>query len=498
MSLDPNAVIVRAFDSMESMVRIAAHDGTVLFANQALLRMLKQVEPDIRQFNPSFRVENFVGGSIGAIYADAEGAVRRMQAAQGFQRSRADFLGRKIDFIYNPFYGPDGENLGTIALWQDVTEQVRLEQDVSEVLHSAVDGEFDKRIDLSGHTGFVAQVGGRINDLLQVCESGLEQVAGMLGALAQGDLTQRMDGDFKGTFAKLRDDANSTCEQLAEMVGQIQQASEAINTAAGEIASGNTDLSQRTEQQAASLEETASSMEELTATVKQNADNARQANQLAAGASEVASKGGKVVGEVVSTMAAIHSSSKKVVDIIGVIDGIAFQTNILALNAAVEAARAGEQGRGFAVVASEVRNLAQRSAAAAKEIKNLIGDSVQKVGAGSKLVEQAGRTMEEIVASVKRVTDIMAEISAASQEQSAGIEQVNKAITQMDEVTQQNAALVEEASASAHAMEEQAAALLGAAGRFHLRRSNESRSRNAGRAASPAPRDRAQSTRSSV
>jgi methyl-accepting chemotaxis protein len=232
-----------------------------------------------------------------------------------------------------------------------------------------------------------------------------------------------------------------------------------ITTAAQEIAEGNSDLSQRTEEQASSLEETASSMEELTSTVKQNAENAKQANHLSMSASDIAVKGGKVVGDVVNTMASISASSKKIVDIISVIEGIAFQTNILALNAAVEAARAGEQGRGFAVVASEVRNLAQRSAAAAKEIKTLIGDSVDKVDTGSRQVDQAGATMNEIVIAVKRVTDIMAEIAAASSEQSAGIEQVNQAIVQMDTVTQQNAALVQEAAAATESMQEQAATL---------------------------------------
>lgn len=236
-----------------------------------------------------------------------------------------------------------------------------------------------------------------------------------------------------------------------KMVGvlkDVHTSMSTVNGAAGEIAAGNLDLSKRTEEQAASLEETASSMEELTSTVKQNAENARQANHLALGASSVAVKGGKVVGNVVGTMSSINESSRKIVDIISVIDGIAFQTNILALNAAVEAARAGEQGRGFAVVATEVRNLAQRSAAAAKEIKTLIGDSVEKVGVGTKLVDDAGKTMEEIVASVKRVTDIMSEITSASEEQSQGIEQVNQAITHMDQVTQQNAGLVEEAAAA--------------------------------------------------
>jgi methyl-accepting chemotaxis protein len=257
-------------------------------------------------------------------------------------------------------------------------------------------------------------------------------------------------------------------DTLTDLVGRIKTATDSIVTASGQIAAGNQDLSSRTEQQASSLEETAASMEELTSTVKQNADNARQANQLAASASAVAVKGGEVVSQVVDTMASINASSRKIVDIIGVIDGIAFQTNILALNAAVEAARAGEQGRGFAVVASEVRSLAQRSAAAAKEIKTLIGDSVEKVEEGSKQVAQAGKTMEEIVDSVKRVTDIMGEITAASQEQTSGIEQINQAITQMDQVTQQNAALVEEAAAAAGSLQEQASSLVQAVSVFKM------------------------------
>ena len=286
--------------------------------------------------------------------------------------------------------------------------------------------------------------------------------------VAAGDLTSNievMSKDETGALTLALKDMN---DSLKKIVGEVRSGTEAIGSGTKQIASGNADLSQRTEEQASSLEETASSMEELTSTVKQNAENAKQANQLALGASTVAVKGGQVVSEVVTTMSSINESSKKIVDIIGVIDGIAFQTNILALNAAVEAARAGEQGRGFAVVASEVRNLAQRSAAAAKEIKALIGDSVDKVGAGTKLVDEAGKTMEEIVNSVKRVTDIMSEITAASQEQSAGIEQVNQAITQMDEVTQQNAALVEEAAAAAESLEEQAQNLQAAVAIFNI------------------------------
>ena len=307
-----------------------------------------------------------------------------------------------------------------------------------------------------------------LNTLMATADGNLQSLSGVLQSIAAGDLTARMSGDFHGVFAQMRDDANATATQLTEIVSGIKLSATSIRGAASEIAAGNQDLSQRTEQQAANLEETAASMEELTSTVKQNAESARQANQLAIGAAGVASQGGEIVSKVVDTMSGIEASSKKIADIISVIDGIAFQTNILALNAAVEAARAGEQGRGFAVVASEVRTLAQRSAGAAKEIKHLIDDSVQRVAEGSVLVHGAGTTMTEIVASVQRVTDIMGEIAAASQEQSAGIEQVNQTVTQMDETTQQNAALVEEATAAARAMEEQAEQLTEAVALFRL------------------------------
>ncbi|MGB7479828.1 MAG: methyl-accepting chemotaxis protein [Burkholderiaceae bacterium] len=287
----------------------------------------------------------------------------------------------------------------------------------------------------------------------------LQETLGHFEAIGRGDLNRRIETDSGNEMGRLLRGLQRMQANLIETVREVRDGSGAIGVATHQIAAGNADLSSRTEQQASSLEETASSMEELTSTVKQNADNARQANQLAVSASSVAEKGGSVVAQVVDTMDSINASSKKIVDIIGVIDGIAFQTNILALNAAVEAARAGEQGRGFAVVASEVRNLAQRSAAAAKEIKTLIDDSVGKVETGADLVHQAGTTMQDIVDSVKRVTDIMAEITAASAEQTDGIDQINQAITQMDQVTQQNAALVEEAAAASEAMQEQASKL---------------------------------------
>jgi methyl-accepting chemotaxis protein len=304
----------------------------------------------------------------------------------------------------------------------------------------------------------------------QALTEAVEESQTVIEAAKSGDLSNRVSLDGKtGAIVSMCDGVNALLDKMTEVLLSVREAGETINTAAGEISTGNNDLSSRTEQQASSLEETASSMEELASTVRQNAENAKQANQLAAAASGVAIKGGEVVGEVVTTMSSINESAHKIEDIISVIDGIAFQTNILALNAAVEAARAGEQGRGFAVVAGEVRNLAQRSASAAKEIKELITDSVSKTAEGTKLVENAGNTMQEIVSSVQRVTDIMGEISAASSEQSAGIDQVNNAITSMDEVTQQNAALVEEAAAAAESLVDQAVSLMDVVSSFKLK-----------------------------
>ncbi|MDD5214640.1 MAG: methyl-accepting chemotaxis protein [Methylococcales bacterium] len=331
-----------------------------------------------------------------------------------------------------------------------------INNEIKALAKAGANGDFSKRANADHFEFMFRDMLSDLNQLLTTCDTGFNDVLRVSNSLARGDLTQTITNNYPGTFGKVKEGINSTVENLQALIDEIKDSTQQINTASQEIAAGNNDLSQRTEKQAASLEETAASMTELTSTVQHNAENAKQANDLARDAERIASQGGVVVGDVVTTMDSINESSRKVVEIISVIDNIAFQTNILALNAAVEAARAGEQGRGFAVVATEVRNLAQRAAAAAGEIQLLIDDSVDKIQGGSQLVAQAGKTMHEIVQAVQGVTAIMGDITAASVEQSTGIAQVNNAIAQMDEVTQQNAALVEEAAAGAESLEEQA------------------------------------------
>ena len=358
----------------------------------------------------------------------------------------------------NPVADESGAKLGTVVEWLDRTAEVNAEREVATVVESAAAGDFSKRIAEADKAGFMLEMAQRLNAVLSTSERALCEIGNILKAIAEGDLTCTIDADFEGVFAELKANSNS----------QIRDATDSINTAAREIAAGNSDLSRRTEEQATSFEETASSVEELTTTVKQNAENAHQANALAAEASTSATRGGEVVAQAVTSMAGITESNREIADITALIDGIAFQTNLLALNAAVEAARAGEQGQGFAVVAPEVRSLAQRAAEAAKDIKSVIANSVGKVDEGARLVQHAGAAMEEIVSRVQRVSALAGEIASASEEQSNGLQQVNQAVTQIDQITQQNAALVEEAAAAAKSLQDQAEALLSAVAIFKV------------------------------
>ena len=357
----------------------------------------------------------------------------------------------------------------------------------SHLINAARAGELDARGDSSSQQGGWAELIDGINDVFDAVAVPVQGTNEVLQVIAGGDLTKSMEGSFKGDFSNLQNNVNTTIKRLRETIVPIQNAADLIATSASEIASGNTNLSSRTEQQASALEETASSMEQLTSTVKNNADNAQQANQLAANARQAAERGGEVIGNTVHAMEAIDAASAKIVEIIGVIDEIAFQTNLLALNASVEAARAGEQGRGFAVVATEVRNLAGRSATAAKEIKGLIQDSVEKVRVGADLVNESGETLDGIVSGVKKVGDIISEIAAASQEQSAGIDQVNKAVTSMDEMTQQNAALAEQTSAASEGMSDKAQEMEGLISFFSVGKAGRRVAPAAAKRASPSP-----------
>ncbi|MCL1558192.1 methyl-accepting chemotaxis protein [Xanthomonas nasturtii] len=460
-----NQVQTDAQDETGRLLRAMSGMQTQL---QSLLRAQADMAKRHDEGQTSFRIDaNAFPGDYGRMAQDTNTLVASHLEVQ---TTLARIMGRYAigDLSVSMDVLPGEKAVLTQTMHEVKANLSAMNAEIKQLALSAANGDFSARGDADRFQYDFHLMVDSLNQLMATADGNLQSLSALLQSIAAGDLTARMTGDFKGVFAQMRDDANATATQLAEIVGRIQHSAVSINTAASEIAAGNQDLSQRTEQQAANLEETAASMEELTSTVRQNAEHARQANQLAIGAASVASQGGDIVSKVVGTMSGIEASSKKIADIISVIDGISFQTNILALNAAVEAARAGEQGRGFAVVASEVRTLAQRSTAAAKEIKRLIDDSVQRVTEGSTLVHTAGTTMAEIVASVQRVTDIMGEISAASQEQSAGIEQVNLTVTQMDEATQQNAALVEEATAAARSMEEQAGELTQAVSIFKI------------------------------
>ena len=458
-----------AVDSAQTNIMMCDADLHITYANSAVVEMMRNRVDALRTLWPSMDPDHLVGQCIDQFHKHPEHQ-RALLADKSRLPASAEIEVAGVTFKINASYveGPDGEYMGNMVEWQDLTEIKDAEHQIQNIIQAATAGRLDDRIDNSSYEAGMKVIAAGINDLVDTFAAPIRSVGSLLGELAEGNLDIQADGEYQGEIKQLMDSTNQTINNLRDSISNISTASNSISVATSEIAAGNADLSNRTEQQASELEETAASVEELTSTVQQTASNSRRANELAEGASALASKGGDVVKEAVTAMGEINSSSKKIADIIGVIDEIAFQTNLLALNAAVEAARAGEHGRGFAVVASEVRNLAQRSAGAAKEIKLLINDSTDNVNEGTKLVDESGNVLGQIVSSVQEVSALVSDIASASSEQAAGIEQVNAAVTNLDSVTQQNAALVEESSAASMSLQDQAATLDKAASYFTL------------------------------
>ena len=460
--------ITSALDKASTNMMVTDARGQITHLNQACEAMLRQAAADIRQARPALDPARIIGSRFADFHPDPAEQQAQLAALQGTYVTQLTLGSRTFRLTINPIVDQQGERLGSVVEWVDRTSEMAAEAELDALLEAVTRGDFSQRLSTEDKTGFFRDIAEGMNNLADIVSHALDDLASVLQSIARADLTRTIESRYKGRFGELKQDTNATVRQLERLVVQIRDATDAIYTAASEIAAGNADLSQRTEEQASSLEETASAMEQFNATVRQNAQHASQAQELAHQADDQARAGGELVQRVVSTMADIQGASQRIADIISVIDGIAFQTNILALNASIEAAHAGEQGKGFAVVAAEVRNLAQRSALAAKEIKTLIEDSVGKVDSGAALVRQTGATMTTIVGSFEQVVGLVTEIAAASREQSEGIGQVAKAVGQMDEVTQRNAALVEEAAAAAQSLEDQATSLRRAVGVFRL------------------------------
>ncbi|OUR76730.1 hypothetical protein A9Q83_13250, partial [Alphaproteobacteria bacterium 46_93_T64] len=482
-----NSRIKSALDNCTTNIMVSDADYNIIYVNETMKDMLLTTEPDMKKDLPQFDARSIIGTNIDTFHknpAHQRGMLDHLSAA--FDTSIV-IGGRFYDLIASPVLSDDGERIGTVVEWADVTAERNIEKEIDQVVTAAVAGDFGTRLDLDGKEGFMRGLSEAINNLSETVSNAMEDVGTSLLALSDGDLTRRITAEYSGVFNDLKSNANGTAEQLTDIVSDITTAATEVNNAAQEINEGTMDLSQRTEQQASNLEETAAAMEEMSSTVKQNAENAQQANQLSISARDVAQKGGDVVGEVVDAMNRIEGSSQKISDIIGVIDEIAFQTNLLALNAAVEAARAGDAGKGFAVVAAEVGTLAQRSSQAAKDIKGLINDSGSQVKDGVRLVGDAGESLNEIVDSIKRLSDIVSEISAASDEQSTSITEINRSVAQMDEMTQQNSALVEENAAASRTLQEQSEGMKERISFFQLEEELKSKAKAASKKATSPP-----------
>jgi methyl-accepting chemotaxis protein len=453
--------LTSTLEGMTTNVMMADPTGKIVYANPSVCKMLKRREAKIQTVLPSFSVASMVGTNFDSFHRNPAHQQNLLGNPDNLPHdSEISIVGLTFQLIAIALRDEEGNHVGTAVQWLDLTEERDAQSQVEKLISSAISGQLNSRIETSDYEGFMKGLGDNINGLMDAIVEPINDAINVAQALSDGDLTQTMNGEYAGEFLALAEAMNGSIENLSNMATEIRIASTNVFDSAREIAEGNNELSHRTESQASSLEETASAMEELTSTVQQNGENASEASALSSSVMEKASNGGVVVKSAITAMSDINKSSKKIADIISVIDEIAFQTNLLALNAAVEAARAGEQGRGFAVVAAEVRNLAQRSAGAAKEIKGLINDSVEAVGQGTKLVDETGRTFSELVSAIEEVSRMISDIDSAGKEQSAGISEVSAAVSQMDEMTQQNAALVEEAAASSKSMEEQAQALL--------------------------------------
>ena len=443
-------------DRVSASVMMADTGGIITYVNSSLSGMFKVAEADIREVMPTFDHTKLIGFNFDQFHSNPAHQRNLLAGLASAYQGQAKIGRRTFKVVANPVVSRLGVRLGTVVEWQDMTDELAIENEIKEMVGTAVRGDLSRRIALEGKGGFFCVISQGINSLAHTVSEVAEELAAKLNALANGDLSGRIGQHYEGLFQRLKDDYNATAEKLAEVVGRIGDATEAMSVAAAEVSSGSADLAERTEQQASSLEETAASMEELGATVRSNADNARRANQMAGTAKAAAENGGSLAGSAVAAMKRIETSSHKITDIIGVIDEIAFQTNLLALNAAVEAARAGEAGKGFAVVAQEVRVLAQRSAQASKEIKQLITASDNEVRDGADMVRKAGEALGGIAENVNKVAEVIAEMANASNEQASALDEINSAVAQLDEMTQKNAALVEETTAAAQSMAGQA------------------------------------------
>lgn len=464
-----------AISAASTNLMIADSDLNIVYMNPAVQNMMQLAESDLKEALPHFQAKDLVGKNIDVFHKDPSHQRMLLDKLSKTYKTNIHVGKRTFCLIATPIFDDAKMRIGTVVEWNDKTAEEHIEREVSELIIAANKGDLSKRLNSEGQNEFVGILSKGLNELLDKVSGFVEDVGSLFQAMSDGDLRKRISNIYQGELDVIRNNANSSVTKLDDALVKIRNASDIVNSSAYEVAQGSDDLSQRTESQASSLEETAASMLEITETVKQTAESAKLSDSLAKEAIQKAEKGGEVVQGAVHAMSDIMGASNKINDIIGVIDEIAFQTNLLALNAAVEAARAGEQGRGFAVVAAEVRSLSQRSASAAKEIKELIRDSVHKVESGAKLVNESGLMLSEIVQSVDKVAKMIGDVTAAAVEQNEGINQINKAVTLMDEMTQKNAALVEETSAASRSMSEEASSMSQLISFFHLSHITEMR-----------------------